>query len=138
MLASDHYLQPASACSLTVSAGQWSRRGAAKPSAQGLQPRAWCLQGCISSGSSAGADGLPGSSGQFPELLSLQSRVGASFASPVNASWVVPEVLPCGRPHSRSQLAASPLSRLGRVQLWFARSPTSGATTWGDIPPPQP
>ena len=103
VLAFQHCRQPASVCGLTVSAGQRSRRGLAESSAQGLQPPTWCLQGRVSSGGSAGAGGLPSSSGQFPELLSLQSPVGAPFAPPARAGWVVPEVLPCGCPHSRSQ-----------------------------------
>lgn len=79
-------------------------------------------------------------SGSF--LSSFPSRAGRGpllHPPPTSAGWVVPEVLPCGRPHSRSQgqLAAS-ASRPGRVQLWLAWSPTSDAVTWGDIPPPRP
>lgn len=76
--------------SLTVSAGQQYRRGGGEPSS-GSPTTGVVSAGCISSGGSAGAGGLPGSSGQFPELLSLQSRAGAIL--PVSAGWVVP-VLP--------------------------------------------
>lgn len=78
MLASYHCLQPASACGphgvcLQVnSTGEGGRALCSGSSTTG----AWCLQGCISSGGSAGAGGAPGSSGQFPELLPAEQGRG--------------------------------------------------------------